>query len=253
MKLLTLDSIVRTYLLERVLVWHDYFRVLTMAISGLKKLSEDIDLGTNVKSMLIDVSETGRIILPQDCVKVVNLAVENGDKVLAMSKADNINPIVLRDSQGEPVKRSLPERIYGDDITLTEIGYYYANRINDKGEWLGREFGRPSEQPYLYQQFGGEIQLDVRLNLDCVLLIYQTDGLKVSEANVVNPLAEQAIKFYVDWHWMERGQKKGIWEKKNEGSAYYAEKRNLYGRIHGLTWSEYLRTVRDFQVNAPKY
>ncbi len=112
MKLLTLDSIVRTYLLERGLVWHDYFRVLTMAISGLKKLSEDIDLGTNVKSMLIDVSETGRIILPQDCVKVVNLAVENGDKVLSMSKADNINPIVLRDSQGEPVKRSLPERIF---------------------------------------------------------------------------------------------------------------------------------------------
>lgn len=253
MNLVTIDSIIRTYIIERGLVWHDYFRLLTIAIQGVKKLAEDIDIGTNVKAEYIDVDATGRLQVPATSTQVIGVYVENGDKILPLSREDTINPLTKLNEAGDPVKRGVEERLISDNVTLTEIGYFYYNNANDKGEWLGREFGRPSNQPWNYQQFNGEIQLDTALNLDCVLVLYNTNGLKVSEANVIHPLAEQAIKFYMDWNFTDRGVKKGIWEKQNDGKAYYNEKRALYGRISGLTWSEYLKTVRELQVNAPKY
>lgn len=253
MKLITLDSIVRTYLLERDMEWHDYFKTLVLAQTALKDLGRDIDISINVKADLIGVDPTNKILVPLDCVQVIGLYVENGDKILPISRTDTINPLTLNNEQGDPIRRPLPERIYKENVSLVDIGYYYNTRINDKGEYLGRNFGTPSEQPYQWQQFGNEIRLDVRINTDCILMVYVTDGLKTTEKNVVHPLAEEAIKTFIDWKWMDKGQRKGIWEKRGDKSNYFTEKRNLYGRIHGLKWDEYIRTVRELQINGAKY
>lgn len=248
MELLTLDSVVRTYIIEKEMVWHDYFRCLTIAISGYKKLCEDINLGTNVKAQLIDVTSTNRATLPSGAISVIGLYVENGDKILPMSNSDDINPLVLKDSTGTPVKRDQEA-----STLFYNADYYYGSTTNDKGEYVGRSFGVPKTQPYKYKVIEGELQLDVRINTDCVLVVYTTNGLSVTDVNMVHPLAEQAIKNYIDWKWTERGQKKGIWEKRNEETAYLNEKRLLKGRIVGLTWAEYLATIREFQVNTAKY
>ena len=253
MKLLTLDSIVRTYILERGMEWHDYFKTLVLAQTALKELGRDIDIAINVKADTIGVDPTNKILVPLDCVQVIGLYVENGDKIAPISRTDTINPLTLNNEQGDPIRRPLQERIYKENISMIDIGYYYNTRINDKGEYLGRNFGTPSEQPYQWQQFGSEIRLDVRINTDCILMVYVTDGLKTTEKNVVHPYAEEAVKAFIDWKWMERGQKKGVWEKRGEKTDYFTEKRNLYGRIHGLRWDEYLRTVRELQINGAKY
>lgn len=248
MNLLTLDSVIRTYILERGMVWHDYFRCLTIAITGYKKLCEDINLGTNVKAQLIDVTETGRLLIPSDATSVIGLYIENGDKILPMAYSDDIHPIVKKDDTGTPVKRDLEP-----GIIYYSADYYYDSVSNDKGEYTGRNFGVPSAQPYKFKIIDGEIQLDTRLQLDCVLVIYTTNGLSVTDVNMVHPLAEEAIKLFIDSRWNERGQKKGIWEKRNEDNAFLNEKRLLKGRINGLTWAQYLSTVREFQVATAKY
>jgi len=248
MNLLTLDSVIRTYLLERSMVWHDYFRALTIAITGYKKLCEDINLGTNVKAVVIDVTNTGRMIAPPDCTSVIGLYIQNGDKIMPMSQSDDINPLIKRDDTGTPVKRDQEEGsvYYGAD-------YYYEAVTNDKGEYTGRDFGTPAAQPFKYRQIDGEIQLDTRIETSCVLVVYTTNGLSVTDVNMVHPLAEEAIKLYIDAKWSERGQKKGIWEKKNEEGAFLNEKRLLKGRINGLTWAQYISTIREFQVATAKY
>lgn len=256
MKLLTLDSIVRTYLLERNMEWHDYFRTLVLAQTALKELGRDIDLATNVKADIIGVDATNKILIPLDCTQIIGLYIENGDKAVPLSRTDNINPMTLNDDQGNPIRRPLQERIYKESISMIDVGYYYNTRINDKGEYLGRNFGMPSEQPFQWQQHGSEIRLDVRVHTDCILMIYVTDGLRTTEKNVVHPYAEEAIKAFIKWKGTDsvytRGSM-GIWEERGRKSNYHIEKRNLYGRIHGLTFDEYLRTVRELQINAPKY
>tara|TARA_R110000772_G_scaffold257495_4_gene374369 strand:- start:1739 stop:2485 length:747 start_codon:yes stop_codon:yes gene_type:complete len=248
MNLLTLDSVVRTHILESGMVWHDYFRCLTIAISGYKKLCEDINLGTNIKAQVIDVSTTNRLLIPTDAVSVIGLYVENGDKILPMSISNDINPLVLKDSTGTPVKRNQES-----GLTYYSPDYLYGATSNDRGEYVGRDFGIPNNQPYKYRLIDGEIQLDVRVNATCILVVYATNGLSVTDVNMVHPLAEQAIKFYVEWKWSERNREKGIWEKRNAESAYLNEKRLLKGRIVGLTWAEYLTTIREYQVATAKY
>jgi hypothetical protein len=242
MNLITLDSIARTYILEREMVWHDYFRVLVLAQTALKEIGKDIDIAVNVKADTITVDGTNKIIVPLDCVQVIGLYVENGDKVHPIAQSDNINPITLKDDLGDPVKRGPQE--------AGEMAYGY---FNDKGEYTGRNFGTPSAQPFQWQQFGKEIRLDVRVTGTCILIIYTTTGLSTTEKNVVHPLAEETIKAFLDWKWTIRGQNKGIWEKRNEDSAFKNEKRLLKGRINGLTWAQYLSTIREFQVATPKY
>lgn len=248
MNLLTLDSVIRTYILERAMTWHDYFRCLTIAITGYKKLCEDINLGTNVKAQVLDVSVTGRILIPVDATSVIGLYVENGDKILPMAPSDDINPLVLKDNTGTAVKRNAES-----GIVYYSADYYFDAITNDKGEYSGRNFGIPAEQAYKYKLIDGEIQLDTRLSLECVLVVYTTNGLSVTDVNMVHPLAEEAIKLFIDSRWTERGQKKGIWEKRNEDNAFLNEKRLLKGRINGLTWAQYLSTIREFQVATAKY
>lgn len=248
MNLVTLDSVIRSYLVEKGMVWHDYFRCLAISIAGYKKLCEDINLGSNVKAALLDVTNTGRLLMPSDAIDLIGVYIENGDKILPMSNSEDINPLVLKDNTGTPVKRGVQQ-----DTTYYEVDYYYAASVNDKGSYVGRNFGNPTPQPYKYKRTGNEVQFDTRLNLDCVLVIYMTNGLGVTDQTMVHPMSEQAIKLYLDWKWTERGYKKGIWEKKNEESAFLNEKRLLYGRLNGLTWAEYMSTIREFRVNTAKY
>jgi hypothetical protein len=252
MNLTTLDSIVRSYILERNLVWHDYFKVLVLAQTAFKEIGMDVDVATNVKADLINVDETNKMLVPLDCTQVIGIYIENGDKILPISRTDNINPLTLNNDQGDPVRRSIQQRFYNESISLVDISYYFSSRLNDKGEYLGRAFGFPSEQPYKWQQFGNEIRLDVRIHTDCVLMVYNTNGLSTTVKNVVHPLAEEAIKSFIDWK-MWSSQKKGVWEGRDAKSNYFNEKKKLYGRIHGLRWDEYIATIRELQVNAPKY
>jgi hypothetical protein len=224
--------------------------LLSIAIAGVKELAKDVDIGSNIKSKILEPTETGRIVIPLDAVKVINLYIENGDKILPLAKTDNINPIVLKDTDGNAIRR-VQEESRPRPIGYTDYNYF-GSRFNRNGEYLGGEFGTPVVQPYKWEQFDGEIQVDVRVNSGCMLMVYQTDGLGVSDITVISPLAEEAIKSFMSHKWMERGQKKGIWEGKNDKSDFYNEARLLNSRVNGLTYAEYMATVRELEVNAPK-
>lgn len=252
MNLITLDSISRTYILEREMVWHDYFRVLVLAQTALKEIGKDIDIAVNVKADTLTVDSTNKIIVPLDCVQVIGLYVENGDKIYPMSQSENINPIQLKNEQGEPIRRDIEDNSFSQVAPFGGEAFY-GSITNDKGEYMGRNFGSPSVQPFKWQQFGKEIRLDTQVQADCILIIYTTTGISTTDKNVVHPLAEETIKAFIDWKWTTRGQNKGIWEKRNEDTVFKNEKRLLKGRINGLTWPQYLSTIRQFQVNTAKY
>ena len=95
-RLITLDSVVRSYIHERGMLWHDYFRLLSIAIAGLKDLAKDLNISDNLKACEIPVDETGRAQLPGDLVNLIKVAIPNGDKLLPIPKTENINPVPYR-------------------------------------------------------------------------------------------------------------------------------------------------------------
>ncbi len=247
---ITLDSVVRSYIHERGLLWHDYVRILALAISGVRDIARDINIGTNVKAVELEVDSSGTALLPVDCIEPIKICIESGDKILPLSQVENINPIpFIEDNQ--VVKRSEEpiNNMWG--ISFLDMSYYYSGRVNDKGENIGRNFGFPPVNRFIYQQFDDRIVFDSRLNLECVFLVYRTSGVSITTANMVHPDSDEAIKSYID---SRTGfTNKGIWEKQNDRRYYKNERRLLYGRIHGIKWEDYIASIRANQVLAPKH
>jgi|GEM_PF-2563522 len=238
--LLTVDSLIRTYIHERGMVWHDYLRVLSVALSGVRDLSKDINIGSNYKAKEIDVDDSNAAYLPTDCIKVNKVCIEAGDKILPMANINNMNPL-QKFVNGEPVKRGVRERLFYQDFN-----YYFNSNLTNRAENLGREFGTPSSQPYGYQIFGNRIQLDSRLNLSCILVIYNTTGTNISDINMIHPWAEEPLKLWIDWKFPDINR--GIYEKRTGRKDYYDSKAALYGAIHGLSYEDYMKIVRDNNV-----
>lgn len=229
----TVDSIVRSYINSKGMVWHDYFRLLVIALDGVRNIAMDVNIGNNRKILEIDVDEFGNAWLPSDCVEVDKISVGENDKLYGMSKVLNINPIPKTDSKGNQVKRT------------NEHGYWPDYHINSQ-QMTGRYYGIPEEQKHLFQVFNDRIQLDSRLKLKCVYVMYTTRGVNMSDANVVHPWAEDAIKTYIDWKYVE--SRKGIWENQNDRRYFFIEKKNLYSRIHGFGYEDYMEIVRSSNV-----
>lgn len=248
MELISLNSIVRSYLNERGLILHDYFRILSIAIAGVKDIAKDIEISSNVKAKEIDIDETGRGVLPADAVQIIKVCIKNGDKIVGLSPVEDINPLPARDGQGNRVKRGVERERRTEGITFIDLQYWWSSQINDKGEFLGRRFGTPPRQPMNYQIFGDQIQLDTRLNLDCVTVIYQTNGIRVSDINMVHSYADEVVKLWIDWKFNERENRKGLWETQNAKREYGLKKQALYSMIHGLGYEELMKTIRDKQV-----
>lgn len=247
---LTLDSVVRSYIHERGMVWHDYLKTLALAISGVRDIARDVNIGTNVKAIEVQVDETGTALFPVDSIEPIKICIENGDKIVPLSMTDDINPIP-KVIDGEVVKRSRETQFLGQEVSFLDMSYYFASRINNKGENVGRMFGTPQNPHHNYQLFDDRIVFDARLNLTCIFLVYRTSGISITSANMVHPDSDEAIKHYIDSR--TSFTNKGIWEKQNDRRYYTNEKRLLYGRIHGIKWEDYMLTIRRNQVLAPKY
>lgn len=248
MELISLNSIVRSYLNERGLILHDYFRILSIAIAGVKDIAKDVEISGNVKAKEINIDETGRGILPSDAVQIIKVCIKNGDKIVGLANIDNINPLPKRDSQGNKVKRGIESERRTEGITFIDLQYWWSAQVNDKGEFQGRRFGTPPRQPMNYQIFGDQIQLDTRLNLDCVTVIYQTNGVKISDINMIHSYADEVVKLWIDWKFQERDNRKGLWETQNAKRDYSLKKQALYAMIHGIGYEELMKTIRDKQV-----
>lgn len=209
--MVTVDSIVRSYILQRNLVWHDYFRLLVIALGAVKEISMDVNISSNVKAIEIDVDEVGNIYLPDDLIEPISLSISKYDKIKGMAKSGSINPII---------------------------------KIED-GEEVKRGASSDTRQIHNFQRFGDRIQLDSRLSLNCVVLVYTSSGV-ISGINLVHPWSESTIKAYMDWKFVE--SRKGIWENQNDKRAFYVSLRKLYGRIEGFSYEDYMRTVRNYQT-----
>jgi hypothetical protein len=223
---------------------------LAIAISGVRDIARDVNIGTNVKAIELEVDASGTALLPTDCIQPIKICMSNGDKIYPLAEVDTINPIP-KVVDGVVVKRNFEKRVTQEAIGFLDFNYYWSGSINDKGERTGGHFGAPSQQRHVYSLYDDRIVFDARLNLDCVFLVYRTSGISITSANMVHPDSDEAIKHYIDSR--TSFTNKGIWEKQNDRRYYKNEKRILYGRLHGIKWEDYLLTIRNNQVLAPKY
>tara|TARA_Y100001937_G_scaffold14500_2_gene19567 strand:- start:964 stop:1767 length:804 start_codon:yes stop_codon:yes gene_type:complete len=259
MKTITLDHIVRNTLMDMQYPMHYYVRFLHYGIQCLEEINYDIPLGStgavganstdatssNVKSVELDVTSYKRAIIPSDCVDVVEVMAKYGEHLLPLRKDPQLNLIQNVDAQGTKIAH--PDATLGDsDLEFLYAHTSHYGAVNEFGEHVGRQYGLSTGQSQSYNVdiHQGEIVFNNNVDVTKVTLVYITNGVTVSNANVVHPYAQDTIKKYIIYqkfyHTNSAFNKVGLAKQ-----DFINAKRKLKSRLNALTYADIIASFRQ--------
>ena len=258
MKTTTLDHIVRNTLMDMQYPMHYYVRFLHYAIQCLEEINYDIPLGStgslganstdatssNVKSVELDVTSYKRAIIPSDCVDVVDVMAKYGEHVLPLRKDPELNLIQNTDSSGNKIPHP-DATTSSDDLEFIYSHTSHYGSINEFGEHVGRQYGLAPDQSQSYNVdiHQGEIVFNNNVDVTKVTLVYISNGVTVSNANIVHPYAQDTIKKYIIfqkfYHTNSAFNKVGLAKQ-----DFINAKRKLKSRLNALTYADIIASFR---------
>lgn len=238
MKYITLDSIVRSYLLKKRYPIHFYVEGLVQAAECLSELQWDC-LAV-IRTVKLTIGDYGAATLPCDYKDWCKIGMPNGAYTKPMVQSSGITRLNNFDS------------ITGDKVLWPDAevnaGYGFSNFVwfNDKLETTGRFYGGFTSKTDVFKVLPerNEIQVDNHFCGNDIILEYISDGSEADSATQIDPYAKMAIEAFIEWQHVEThrsyGQGDKIWARKK----YDYEVGILRGRLNPLTISDIKNAVR---------
>jgi hypothetical protein len=173
---------------------HKYLKLKIFALDCVAELYADA--AQEVKTVKIPMSALKTVELPIDCVGLVKVGAQIGDKV----------QVFLKDSQ---IALYFDENACGDEVVnasalsnneQVSIPFYFANFINDFGEHKGGFYGYSNgaiDKGYIVN--GKTIYFNSDVETTDVYIEYVSSGFNPSEETVVPAAFERAVEPYINW------------------------------------------------------
>lgn len=243
MTTITLDKIIRNYLLRRGYSLHYYLESLVYAKDCLRELSFD-DLHI-INTRLLTVNTTSNtVVLPEDYVDFCVVGVQVGQ---------NVRPLVLN----EKINRL---RNYDDDFNAEPFGtpptnsnpvyynylysyYWNITTFNEYGEFTGRLYGYPGVYTDTFNiiKERNEIQLNENLVVEEIVLEYISNGLDASSISKITPYAQATIEAYIMWQHKLNNRSYNNQDRQLAEMEYKKQRTILRARMSNLTIEEVKR------------
>jgi hypothetical protein len=195
----TMDSIVRTVLMELNLPIHFYFRAATIGIRTMR----DINLGTlpYVKTARLTVDAFNECNIPADLVDWIKVGTEKGAEIVPMGENRSYNRLPKLDDADAQIAYNEPA---GHTVSINSSfnNYTFGRSINDYGEITGKMFGlgggtRADEFKFFAERgkilVGGNLTDGDTIYIEYVA--YDTSQFHTGIPIVATPFIEQSIKF----------------------------------------------------------
>lgn len=256
MTVVTLDSIVKNFIMKRRYTIHWWIEFMVYGKDCLRLLSEDDLKVVNTTKLTVD-QNTNAVELPNDYLDYVNVGVECGQNIKPLVETNKINPLVARTSDLTPTT-------YGEAATTTtnQIFYgtlypFYYNTVywNDYGEPMGRLFGLGAGvQDDVFSIFPerNQIQLTERISIDHIILQYISDGMNSDAATQITPYAYDTIDAYIMWQMKENTRTYSAGEAERAKQEYINQRLILRARMSDLTTERLKRLFQRATYAAPK-
>lgn len=239
MQLLTVDTVVRRWLLDRSMPIHFYAEGLFHVTTCLRELAKDTLKLVNTANLPTD--DTGAADLPDDYSSDVACCLAGGGILQQIPHKDNINPLRLHDATtGQFVSQSIPDTNVIDASGLLGWGngFWFWN-VDDMGEATGRYFGANggTGMGYKIVKERRQIQLTGGFESGNIIFQYIGNGQSVDNATQIDWAAHRCLTTYIDWQRSPNAANK----MSPEGNTYYFEKRMLRANLNDLS----LYDIRD--------
>ncbi len=216
---------------------HYYVPMLVIAKQGLEEMH--FDALQKIKHAVLPVSDGFEATIPSDCVEIITMGIEIGDKIKPFGFDRTMNN---NDNNGEAFEVASDQYVYGSNYNST--GAYLENYFNEYGDFKGKQFGRKVvwDESYTYDRDLGIIRVNNKSTATEVHVIYISIPEKVSNKSVIHPFAQRALIEFIGWQKASYFREKDmIAYKRNE---FYNEYRKLKGRLNKMTTLEIKRAIR---------
>ena len=236
----TVDVLVREALVAMGYSIHYYLPLLHHALRGLESLSQDLDFGSNVKEVSLDIDSANRATIPPDAVDIIGVYGRYGDKLKSFHFSDRI-PFTpnTNDSGNIPYLE--------EDSTMPEFQDVKSSRpmpftsTNDLPTVI-----YPSDD-YQYEYNVDVVNSKLILGnghlVSKVFLRYLTSNVSTTSANVIHPYVVDAIHAYVEYMYYKNDKnspQSKVALKKNE---YYNEVRLSTSRLSNLSYDQIMQKL----------
>lgn len=258
MRFITLDTIVRSALLDCGYSMHWYLQFLHYGQNVLRELSFD-DIHA-IRSVLMNVNTYGAVDLPDDYVDKIRIGVRYGQFVRPLLEDGTMNRLKDYDSTGNVIRYSDDANIYPNGINNINYGFstplfWRLNTTNEYGENIGRlfGFGQGTElDTYSIIRERNQIQFNENMGYTQIVLDYISDGMSSDACAAVDVYAIQTIKTYIKWQRKEHSRSYSMGEREMEKQQYYTERKKLRSRKNPLTIEQLKRIMNRNYMAAPK-
>jgi hypothetical protein len=246
MRLTTLDTIVNGILVERGYPIHYYLQFLHHGSRAYEELH--YDTLKNIKTIKLTVNSYKSIALPCDFMDLVKIGIPNGQFVKPLSKREGISRINNFDTQGNKIVHSQSQEL-GQPFGFYDQYFFdgYSSSVNDKGEFIGRQFGYgngDNSNTYRYVPERNEIQLHEGISAQEIILQYITDGTSIDNATLITPYAKAAIEAYIIWKMKESNRTYSEGERERARQLWMKQHGILRGRLNPISKQDIFDIVR---------
>lgn len=256
MTTISLDQVVRNFIMKRKYTIHWWIDFMVYAKDCLRILSEDDLKVINTAKLTVD-QDTNAVDLPNDYLDYVQVGVQYGQNIKPLVETDKINPLIARDSNFTPTTYGNIASNNSNQIFYGTIYPFYYNTVrwNDYGEPTGRMYGLGAgTQDDVFSVFPerNQIQLTEKISLTHIVLQYISDGMNSDAATQINPYAFETISAYIMWQMKENTRTYSTGEAQLAKQEYIDERKILRARMSDLNSETFTRLLQRATYGSPK-
>lgn len=233
----TVDVIVRESLLDNRLSMHSYVSRLHHALRCIEDLSIDLNLGTNIKDLTVDILTDDRVDIPA-LHEVIGIYGIVGDKKLPFELDESLT-----------LEKNLESAV---SVGYTSVNSTFTDEEHEDPDGTGT-FGYQRNAKYTYKVdvLNDQVVLGHKHEMTIVGLLLRTNIVSVTTANAIDVNAVKTILAYVEWMISEAN---GSPQSKvmRLQDLYYNEKGNLRGRLNPIGIEDLYSSVYGSYSNGRK-
>jgi len=248
----SLDTIVRSVLLQKALPVHYYVQFLKYSADCYRELAYDSLRAINTVELPIDARMKASN-LPCDYIDWVEVGIPVGQFIRPLVQRDTINPLTKYTAQGQPTTYGIPNPVIQEFFFWP--GYWWYSNIDDLGENLGRMFGGTSQfqsNSFKIIRERGQIQFDEALAANVCILQYISNGQAMDNVTRIDPLAQACIEAYMDWKYKSHSKRFSPGEAEQAFTHYKIELRRFRARKDELTLPDIRQAIFKSYIGSPK-
>ena len=255
MTTISLDAVVRNFLLKRQYTLHWYLQFIVYAKDCLRQLNEDDLLCINTK--LLPVNDYNAVDLPSDYLDYTLVGVKVGQNVKPLVETNKINRMINRNSDLEPIKYSESESNPNNEVNYGALYPFYWHTVywNSYGEPTGRMFGAGAGvQDDVFSVFPerNQIQLTENMTVDNIVLEYISDGMNADAATRITPYAYDTIDAYIMYQMKCNTRTYSAGEAEYAKQDYIDQRKILRARMNPMTIEMWKRLFQRATYASPK-